>query len=189
MCVLELLDCFILYLSPFLSFSLRLFFPPRSFLPAFQSTFLSVQTHRGGGGDECRFVTLSIVVNYLVWYVFFKFKENIVNRITRCNRDKVLLTMIQVTYVYTYVYIDIFKRANFNWFKFLVAQTSTIFVLSFKENSNLRNPFFFFQNQNRYILLPSPSISYFSYIVSSWLRDINNEISLNSWGSILPVHI
>lgn len=110
MCVLELLDCFILYLSPFLSFSLRLFFPPRSFLPAFQSTFLSVQTHGGGGGDECRFVTLSIVVNYLVWYVFFKFKENIVNRITRCNRDKVLLTMIQVTYVYTYIcmYTSIF---------------------------------------------------------------------------------
>lgn len=110
MCVLELLDCFILYLSPFLSFSLRLFFPPRSFLPAFQSTFLSVQTHGSGGGDECRFVTLSIVVNYLVWYVFFKFKENIVNRITRCNRDKVLLTMIQVTYVYMYIcmYTSIF---------------------------------------------------------------------------------
>lgn len=110
MCVLELLDCFILYLSPFLSFSLRLFFPPRSFLPAFQSTFLSVQTHGSGRGDECRFVTLSIVVNYLVWYVFFKFKENIVNRITRCNRDKVLLTMIQVTYVYMYIcmYTSIF---------------------------------------------------------------------------------
>lgn len=59
MCVLELLDCFILYLSPLvlsLSFSLSLFFPRLSFLPAFQSTFLSVQTHGGRGRVSFRYV-------------------------------------------------------------------------------------------------------------------------------------
>lgn len=67
MCVLELLDCFILYLSPLvlsLSFSLSLFSPACRFFLLFKVHFYPYK--HMGGGDECRFVTFSIVVNYLV---------------------------------------------------------------------------------------------------------------------------
>lgn len=156
MCVLELLDCFIFYLSPYSSLSLSLFSPLVSFLPAFQSTFSSAQT-RGGRRRGVSFrYALFIVVNYLVWYVFFfffKFKENIVNRITRCNRDKVLLTMIRM-------YIDIFKRANFNWFKLLFRiflhfchRSKKILILNLRCWNSSFFPLFFFSSKvkKRYI--------------------------------------